>query len=152
MSAVKVSRPQSTFMSSVHSVYAALVQFPVVCFTLALLTDLAYWQTSYLMWTEFSAWLLLAGIVTGGVAAVFGAVDLLTGYHMRTAWPHAVGGALVLILAFINNLVHAADGWTSVVPWGLTLSALTVLIIVATAAVGGVPYQAHDVRVHSHDH
>ena len=47
-----------------NTIYIMLVQFPVVCFTLALLTDIVYWQTSHLMWTEFSAWLLFVGIVT----------------------------------------------------------------------------------------
>ena len=39
----------------------------------------------------------------------------------------------VLILAFLNNLVHAADGWTAVVPYGLVLSGLTVLLMLAAA-------------------
>jgi uncharacterized membrane protein len=148
MSSLKSPLRQPTIIPTTRSVYAALAQFPIVCFTLALLTDITYWQTSYLMWAEFSAWLLLAGIVTGVLAAVFGAIDFLVGGEVRAAaWPHAIGGALVLILAFANNLVHAGDGWSSVVPWGLTLSALTVLVILATASFGGSPGYGHDVGV-----
>ncbi|HUD93311.1 MAG TPA: hypothetical protein VMR39_17195, partial [Sphingobium sp.] len=34
----------------------------------------------------------------------------------------------VLILAFVNSLVHAGDGWTAVVPMGLTISAATFVL------------------------
>jgi len=42
----------------------------------------------------------------------------------------------VLVLAFFNNLVHSRDAWTSVVPTGLILSALTVAVMIVTAALG----------------
>jgi uncharacterized membrane protein len=114
-----------------YSIYSVMWQFPVVCFTLALLTDTAYVQTSNLMWTEFSSWLLLVGIASGTLAVLFGAAALVA----RTSsigWPQMSGHVVALILAFFNNLIHARDGWTSVMPWGLTLSALTVLVIFMT--------------------
>jgi uncharacterized membrane protein len=115
-----------------YSVFLMLLQFPIVCFTLALLTDLAYWQTSYLMWTEFSAWLLLAGITMGCAALVFGvAINLLRRHEPPVGWLHLGVVLFLLILALFNNLVHARDGWTSVVPWGLTLSVLMMLVIMA---------------------
>lgn len=131
-----------------------LVPFPIVCFTLALVTDIIYWRTSYLMWAEFSAWLLLAGMIFGVLAAVFGAIDLFSSREIRArgpAWPHAIGNAVALALAFFNNLVHAADGWTSVVPWGLTLSALTVLVLLVTGWLGGSLVYVHGVGVRRHD-
>jgi uncharacterized membrane protein len=122
-----------------QSGYVVLVAFPVVCFTLALLTDLAYFRTSNLMWAEFSAWLLLAGIVFAVLSALTGAIEYLL--YRRTIDPdvasaHGIGHVAVLVVAFFNNLIHARDGWTSVVPWGITLSALTVLIIIVTASYG----------------
>jgi uncharacterized membrane protein len=131
-----------------------LVPFPIVCFTLALATDIAYWQTSNLMWLEFSAWLLLAGIAFGVLAAVFGAVDFFFRPEIRAvrpAWPHAIGNLIVLTLAFFNNLVHAADGWTAVVPWGLILSALTVLVMFVAGWLGASLVHIHGVGVRSHD-
>jgi uncharacterized membrane protein len=138
--------PRSTVAVGGHPIYAMLMPFPYACFTLALLTDIIYWQTSNLMWTEFSAWLLLAGITFGGLAAVFGLIDLLVSREIRAqqwAWPHALGTVVVLILAFFNNLIHARDGWTSVVPWGLTLSALTVLVMLVTAWLGASLVHVH---------
>jgi uncharacterized membrane protein len=146
--------PQSTAAIAGHPIHAMLVPFPIVCFSLALVTDIVYWQTSYLMWQEFSAWLLLAGIVTGAVAALFGAVDFLASSRIRAkgpAWPHAIGNVFVLALAFINNLVHAADGWIAVVPYGLLLSALTVLVMLVTGWLGASLVHVHGVGVRNHD-
>jgi uncharacterized membrane protein len=110
--------------------FVALSPFPLVCFSLALLTDIAYWQTSYLMWQYFSSWLLLAGLVGGGLALLVGVIAVLA-HRPRYGWSYLGVDVLVLLLAFMNSLVHARDGWTAVVPWGLTLSALTVLVLVA---------------------
>ncbi|WP_457940400.1 DUF2231 domain-containing protein [Mesorhizobium sp. 10J20-29] len=116
-------------------VHSILVQFPVVCFTLALLTDIAYWQTANLMWQNFSEWLLFAGLVFGGLAVLAGILELLmrsTVRSHRATWTYAIGSAVVLVLAFFNSLVHAGDGWTAVVPWGLALSLVTVIVMIAT--------------------
>lgn len=147
------SDPQPTAVIAGHPIHAMLVPFPIVCFSLALLTDIAYWKTANLMWTEFSAWLLLAGISFGVLAAVVGAIDFFASRSIRArepAWPHAIGNAVALVLAFINNLVHAADGWTSVVPWGLTLSALTVLVLLVTGWLGASLVHVHGVGVRRH--
>ena len=147
------SHPQSTAAIAGHPIHVMLVPFPIVCFTLALLTDIAYWRTSNMMWTEFSAWLLLGGIAFGVLAAVFGAIDFFASRGIRAqrpAWPHAIGNAVALVLAFINNLIHSADGWTSVVPWGLTLSALTVLVLLVTGWLGGSLVHVYGVGVRHH--
>lgn len=122
-----------------HPVHAALVPFPIVCFTLVLATDIAYWQTGYLMWSHFSSWLLLAGLVMGGLAAIAGLIDLFSRRTLRShsmAIMHGVGNVIVLLLALANSIVHAGDGWTSVVPTGLILSLLTVLVMIVTVWMG----------------
>jgi uncharacterized membrane protein len=45
---------------------------------------------------------------------------------------------VMLVLAFVNSLVHAGDGWTAVVPYGLLLSAVTfaVSLMAVTASTG----------------
>lgn len=120
---------------------ASLWQFPVVCFTLALLTDLAYWRSSNLMWQNFSAWLLFAGLVMGALAVLVGLIDLLLRKeraHAGRSWLCLGGQGAVLVLALVNSLVHAGDGWTAVVPNGLLLSFLTVAIIAFMAAYGRI--------------
>src|SRR3546814_4782916 len=119
-----------------HPIHAVFASFPTVCFTLTLLTDIAYWRTANLMWLNFSAWLLFAGLVVGAVAVVAGAADMVLRADMRrrrAAWLHVIGNVVVLCVAFVNSLVHARDGWTAVVPTGLILSAVTVLLLIVTA-------------------
>lgn len=115
-----------------HPITSMLQAFPIACFTLALFTDIAYWQTANLLWLHFSEWLLLAGIVFGGLAVLAHAVALVR-RRARFGWPAMLSGVVVLLLAAINNFVHTADGWTAVVPYGLLLSALTVLAMIGTA-------------------
>ncbi|ABR63554.1 DUF2231 domain-containing protein [Sinorhizobium medicae] len=129
----------STAMTVTTPVHSLLVPFPAVCFTLALLTDIAFWQTGHIMWQNFSAWLLFAGIAFGVISGLVGIVEFLLRSDRRargSVWLHVVGYVLVLGLAFVNNLVHAGDGWTAVVPYGLILSAATVLLTILVALLG----------------
>jgi len=41
-----------------------------------------------------------------------------------------------MILATFNMLIHTRDAWTSVVPWGVTLSAITVVALIFTTVIG----------------
>ncbi|WP_442880240.1 DUF2231 domain-containing protein [Aurantimonas sp. A2-1-M11] len=137
-----------------QSIHAMLIQFPFVCFTLTLLTDIAYWQTGNLMWQEFSSWLLFAGLIIGGFALLAGLVDFVTQPRMRAqppAWAYAIGTVVILVLGFVNSLVHAGDGWTAVVPNGLILSAVTVVLITITAWLGRSMVFQYGVGVRNHD-
>ncbi|MCF6367498.1 DUF2231 domain-containing protein [Rhizobium halophilum] len=110
------------------------VPFPFVCFTLALVTDITYWQTSYLMWQNFSAWLLFAGLVMGGIGVVAGAIDMArrSTRIVGPGWAAAIAYLVVLALGLLNSFIHAGDGWTAVVPNGLIVSAVTVAMILVT--------------------
>ena len=117
--------------------HAMLAPFPVACFTGALLTDIVYAKTAVMQWSNFSAWLLAVGLVFGVVDAIFGLIDWLRARPSGSAglW-HFLGYTLVLVLALANSFVHARDGWTSVVPTGLTLSIVTVLLMVVSGFLG----------------
>lgn len=119
-----------------------LTAFPIACFSLTLLTDVAYWQTSNLLWLHFSEWLLLAGLVVGILAALFLALSCIF-RRAGTSWLHALGGIVVLLLAALNSFIHTADGWTAVMPYGLATSIVTVLAMMLTCWVGS--------RGHYHD-
>lgn len=118
--------------SAITPIYAGFLSFPIACFFLALLTDIAYWQTSNLLWLHFSEWLLLAGLVGGILAMIARGLEYLA-WKTRPRWSAVFAGFVVLLLAAINNFVHTADGWTAVVPYGLILSVATVLMMIATA-------------------
>lgn len=118
-----------------------------VCFIGTLLTDLNYWRTAEMMWTNFSAWLLFAGLVMGVLAVIAALIDFFSGRLSRErgpVWPYLLGSLVVLVLSFFNSLVHSRDAWTSVVPTGLTLSAVTVIVLLVT---GLMRWAGHRTRV-----
>jgi uncharacterized membrane protein len=114
-----------------------LVAFSAAYFTGALVTDLVYWQMPAVMWERFSIWLITAGLVVAGFAVAAYAIDLLAGRQIdRPALPRAVGYALAVLLSLVNAFVHSRDGYTAVVPAGLTLSGLVIVVLLVTARVG----------------
>jgi len=117
-------------------VYAALVQFPAVCFIGTLVTDVAYWRSTNYMWETFSIWLLTAGCIVAAFAAIAGIVTWFSHRHVRTlrfAKLHVVCSAAALVLSIINAFVHSRDGYVAVVPDGLGLSiAVVILMLLAT--------------------
>jgi uncharacterized membrane protein len=53
---------------------------------------------------------------------------------------------VLFVVAVFNNLVHARDGWTSVVPTGLTLSIITMLLLIVSGHLGHRLAYRHVVR------
>lgn len=137
--AYPVRRSASILAIQGHPIYLMLDHYPIACFTLNLLTDVLYWRTSNLMWHDFSAWLLLAGLIFGAVELLALLIDVIGSRSLRAtglAWVYVLGLFVVLLLATLNSFIHAADGWSGVVPWGLTVSAVTCVAIVVTAWIG----------------
>jgi uncharacterized membrane protein len=113
-----------------------LVPLAVACFAGAFVTDLVYWQSVAVIWETFSDWLLTTGMVIAGLAIIAFVIDVVRGKQISTlTWPHAVGYVLVVLLSLVNAFVHSRDGYTAVVPTGLTLSTLVVVILLITGLV-----------------
>jgi uncharacterized membrane protein len=129
----------STLKPRGRPIHRMLVWFSAAYFTGALVTDLVYWQTPDVVWERFSIWLIMAGLVMTALAAVAYLIDLASGRQIdRPALPRAIGYALAGLLSLLNAFVHSRDGYTAVVPTGLTLSALVVIVLLLTAWVGMV--------------
>jgi uncharacterized membrane protein len=127
-------------------IHKLLVSFSAAYFTGALVTDLAYWKVPDVLWERFSIWLITAGLFMAGLAAIAYVFDLADGRSIdRPAWPRAVGYAIAISLALINAFVHSRDGYTAVVPLGLTLSAIVIAALLLTALVGMVLTNRHRV-------
>ncbi len=112
--------------------YPALVPAAAAFFAAALVTDILYWRTARMTWETFSVWLITAGLLVSAAAAVVGIVDIARGRRLHAltpSWPRVLGDFLAVLLAILNAFVHSRDGYTSVVPTGLILSALVVLIL-----------------------
>lgn len=118
-----------------YAIHYILRAVPLTCFSLALVSDIGYLQTSNLLWLHFSEWLLFVGVVFCGLALLALPIDLLI-RRVRPSWWAVLLGAIVLLLATWNNLVHTADGWIAVMPMGVTLSAATVVAMILTGIFG----------------
>jgi len=128
--------PSSTAKPRGRPIQKWLVSFSVAYFTGALLTDLAYWQMLNVMWERFSIWLITAGLILAGLAALAYVIGLATGRQIdRPAWPGVTGYALAVLLSLVNAFVHSRDAYTAVVPTGLMLSGLVVVVLLLTAWV-----------------
>ena len=141
---------EPTLKLAKRPIHPMLVPFPIVCFVGTFLSDLAYWRTMDMMWADVSAWLVTLGVVLGVLAALAGLVDFLGNRlirKQRPAWPHVLGNVVVLVLSFINALVHSRDAWTSVVPTGLILSGVTVLVLLFTGWMGWSLVYRHRVGI-----
>ena len=142
--------PKSIASVRGHSLHAMLVPFPFVCFVGTLVTDLAYWKTKDVLWEIFSDWLLTGGIAIAVLAVITGLIDFLGSRPvraMRIALLHVVGNTIAMILAIVNAFVHSRDGYTAIVPTGLTLSLLVVLLLCITGWMGKTMIYRHRVGV-----
>src|ERR1700735_2918822 len=118
-------------------IHKMLVSFSAAYFTGALITDLVYWEMPDVMWERFSIWLIVAGLVLTGFATIAYVIDLVTDRQIdRPTLPRMVGYALAVLLSLINAFVHSRDGYSAVVPLGLTLSGLVVIVLLLTVRVG----------------
>jgi uncharacterized membrane protein len=142
--------PRSTVSIAGHPLHVMLVPIPIVCFVAALITDIAYSQTAKMLWTDMSAWLLVAGVIVSLLAGLAGLIDFFGDpsiRELRAAWIHALGNIAVIILSIFNVLIHTRDAYTSVVPTGLILSAIVVLILLVTGWNGWSMVYRHRVGV-----
>jgi len=141
-----------------HPIHPMLIPFPIAFLPAALVTDIVHRQTGAEFWAVASFWLVLAGLVTGVLAAVFGVVDFMTIRRARSrlaGWVHALGNVLALGLAVANLVLRWGPGsflrWDQVpvtVPeWGLALSAATAVVLVVTGWAGGELSYRHKVGV-----
>lgn len=133
-----------------HPIHPMLIPFPIAFLIGAAVTDVVFVLTDRSFWAEASAWLLVAGLVTGVMAALVGLVDFLTIDQVRrhlSGWIHLLGNALVLALVVVNWISRIDDQTSFVEPWGLTLSLVTAVLLGVTGWTGGELSYRHRIGV-----
>lgn len=118
---------------ALHPLQAILVAGSLPLFLGALFSDIAYANSFEVQWKNFASWLLVGGLTTSLIAAIWAIVDLARlprdrGWH-RVFYVATL--IVVWILGLVNSLVHAADAWASM-PRGLVLSAIVALLSATT--------------------
>ena len=102
----------------------------------ALFTDYMYSHNSLIQWSNFSTWLILGGLVLALIAAIFLVIDVVLGWAGPIRWLDFGLLAAAAILSIVNELVHTRDAWTTVVPTGITLSAIVAILLLIAGVRG----------------
>lgn len=123
-----------------HPVHAMSVAFPVALTFCALGADLFYWWSGDPFWARAGIWAAGTGFFFGMLAGVSGTAELLLvpGIRARApAWTHFI--IAVMLLSLLGaNWGHRMQGYEeAVLPYGLLLSALSVVVVSATGWHGG---------------
>jgi uncharacterized membrane protein len=101
-----------------------------------LLSDIAYYQSYQIQWSNFAAWLIAGGLLFCGLALLFGLVNLIRAEHKGG---RALVYFLVLLatwlLGLVNAFEHAKDAW-AVMPSGLVLSVIVSALACSATWIG----------------
>jgi uncharacterized membrane protein len=85
-----------------HPVHPMLIVFPLGLLGMGVIFDVIHLITADGYWSEIAFWMMAAGVLSGVVAAPFGAIDWLaipSGTRAsRVGFLHGVGNLLVLML------------------------------------------------------
>jgi uncharacterized membrane protein len=123
-----------------HPVHPMLVPFPIAFLVGALAVDLTFAGSGDPFWARAAFWLLLAGVVMGALAAVFGLIDFLSipgARSLSVAWIHFLGNGAAVLLAIWNVAQRWTDAAAGAGGLGLALSVIVVAILLVTGWLGG---------------
>ncbi|QPQ55141.1 hypothetical protein IC614_00505 [Allosphingosinicella flava] len=138
---------RSYVRTALHPVHAVLLAAILPCFLGALLSDLAYGSSYELQWANFASWLIVGGLVFGGLALLWAIVGLLRADvrrdRRRGLYVLALLGAW--IVGFVNALVHAKDGWARM-PDATILSLIALLLALLAIWLGFPSLRAGDMK------
>ncbi|MGE8359932.1 DUF2231 domain-containing protein [Pseudomonas sp.] len=124
------------YRSTPGPLHAILLAGTVPLFLGALLSDIVYYQTYQIQWSNFASWLIAGGLVFCGLAVLFALVNLLRA-QPKSGRPLAYFLLLLVtwVLGLLNAFEHAKDAW-AVMPQGLVLSAVVTLLALIASWIG----------------
>ena len=137
MSTVTTASP--AYRSPPGLLHTILLAGSVSLFLGALLSDIAYYKTYQIQWSNFASWLIAGAELFSGLALVFALVGLIRA--QQKAGQVLMYFVLLFVtwaLGLFNAFQHAKDAW-AVMPAGLVMSAIVFLLICLTAWVGLAP-------------
>src|SRR5438874_4804904 len=134
-----LGNPRSTASIAGHPIHPMLIPFPIAFFVATFVCDLVVWGTRNPSWFDATLWLLGAGLIMAALAAVMGLIDVVGDAQIRalsTAWWHAGGNVLAVVIELINWYLRYVEGSRAVLPTGIILSLIVVLILLFTGWKG----------------
>jgi uncharacterized membrane protein len=122
-----------------HPIHPMLIPFPLALLSLVPVTDIVYTVTEAMFWATASYYLLWAGLISAGVAAIFGLVDFIgvkRVRRVRAGWAHMLLNMIVVALSIVNLLLRHTDA-IDIVPSGLILSIVATSLLLVSGWYGG---------------
>ena len=110
---------QTLYRCTPSPLHALLLAGSVPLFLGALLSDIAYYNSYQIQWSNFAAWLIAGALVFCGLALLFALANLIRAE--RKGGRATLYFVLLLVtwgLGLINAFEHAKDAW-AVMPSGL---------------------------------
>ena len=136
-----IEKPRITATIAGRALHPLLRPFAIGYFFAACACDLVYSQASIFVqkgapeFASITEWLLGAGLVMAGLAAIVGLIDLLGERRFRSlpdVRMYAAGSALVVALEVYNFHIRQSAGADAITPTGLILSVSAVAVLLAT--------------------
>jgi uncharacterized membrane protein len=109
--------------------HAILLAGTVPLFLGGLLSDIAYYNTYLIQWSNFASWLIAGGELFCGLALLFALVNLIR------ANPKKGRPTVYFLLGLVNAFEHAKDAW-AMMPSGLILSVIVTALSCISALIG----------------
>jgi len=133
---VTVTTHSITYRCTPGPLHAVLLGGTVPLFLGGLLSDIAYFRTYQIQWSNFASWLIAGGLLFCGLALLFALVNLFRAQH-KAGRPVMYFLLLLLtwVLGLVNAFEHAKDAW-AVMPAGLVLSVVVTLLACLSAWTG----------------
>ena len=119
-----------------HPLHLLLLAGTVPLFLGVLFADIAYFNTYEVQWKNFASWLLVGGLLFGGLTTLWALIALFrVGWRVRRGVVYLLLLLAAFALGLVNAFVHAADAWASM-PGGLILSAIVTALVLAATWMG----------------
>ncbi|HLV18067.1 MAG TPA: DUF2231 domain-containing protein [Pseudomonas sp.] len=119
-----------------NPLHATLLAGTVPLFLGALLSDIAYYRSFHIQWSNFASWLIAGGLVFCGLAILFALAGMLRAGRKPRSGLYLALLVATWILGFLDALHHARDAWATM-PAGLVLSVI-VLVLACLATWAGL--------------
>lgn len=123
-----------------HPIHQILIVFPLGLLATSFFFDLAWMAVGRAELAIVAYWMIVAGVIGGGVASIFGVIDWLAiprGTRARTLGAWHGGGFVIVALLFALSLAVRRDAPAHPEALAIAVSGLGVLLTVITGWLGG---------------
>ena len=133
-----------------HPIHPMLIPFPIALLSLVPVSDIIYLAGGDVFWARTSFYLLWAGLVAGGIAAIAGLVDFVAikrARRHRHGWLHLGANVALIGVALVNGLLRIPDQAAAIAPSGVILSVIGLLLLIVSGWYGGELSYRHQIGV-----